>query len=110
MMHHNASKLTGVKMPPDDIGLCGTCSSSLVVHQGNKITVQCRAVGNIAVILSSGGRARRSDFVTERVDHCNMYHHVNTPSVHDMEQVAWTLHTEKDGRKIGFTPPERKER
>ena len=42
------------------------------------------------------------------IERCSDYEKTNTTSKYDMEQIAWTLRTDKSGRVVGFTPPEKK--
>ena len=40
-----------------------------------------------------------------KVTECSYYYNKSLPSLQAMSQSAWTLRTEKDGRKIGFEAP-----
>lgn len=43
--------------------------------------------------------------ITFPVYECNFYHNKSAPSLWDMQQIAWSLCTDKKGNKIGFFSP-----
>lgn len=46
--------------------------------------------------------------MNEAVARCNQYQDKNKPTLSDMNEIAWTLMTDKGGRKIGFQSPEQR--
>ena len=46
----------------------------------------------------------------EAVVSCTGYYDRTQPSLSDMQDIAWTVNTDKSGRTVGFKPPEKKDR
>lgn len=46
----------------------------------------------------------------EPIARCSQYSDKNAPTLSDMQDIAWTLMTDKGGRKIGFQSPEQREK
>lgn len=85
-IHHGTGRLTGVS-------LCRSCYHSLVRVDKQGEQIYCQQLGH-------PGNQLRSDVLD-----CNKYYSSALPSLHDMQQVAWTLRTDKAGKAIGFKAP-----
>lgn len=46
--------------------------------------------------------------ITEPIAECSNHAEKNRPTLSDMNEIAWTLMTDKGGRKIGFQSPEQR--
>ena len=84
-IHRGTGRLTGDS-------LCKSCSHAMswVDHKGEH--TECS----------------RMDLGTNpkgKVFECSAYYNSSLSSITDMNQIAWTLRTEKGGKMIGFTPP-----
>jgi hypothetical protein len=44
----------------------------------------------------------------EPIAHCTAHQDKNQPTLNDMNEIAWSLMTDKGGRKIGFQSPEQR--
>jgi len=85
-IHQGTARLTSDPM-------CMSCSHALI-REGANTHITCTY-------------AHPSQVVKEKIYTCTGYYNKNLPSVHDFEKIAWTLRTEKNGRNIGFRPPEK---
>ena len=87
-IHQGTGRLTGVN-------LCRSCAYALMREDRQGTQVFCGIQG-------SAGAAHlvRSDIIE-----CSGYSNKTMTPIHVMEQTAWTLRTEKNGRSIGFAPP-----
>lgn len=88
-IHQGTGRLTGVN-------LCRSCSNAMVREDQQGEQIFCQAVGIAGAMVRSNVRT------------CSMYNNKALPSMYDLRQIAWTLRTENDGRKIGFTPPKQR--
>lgn len=80
------------------INLCGSCCHAhrTVAAQTGEERVRCMVAYN-AVVQIRGPIAK-----------CNTYSDKNLPTLSDMNEIAWSLMTDKGGRKIGFQSPEQR--
>ena len=90
-IHQGTGRLTGVS-------LCKSCKYALVREDRQGMQVFCGYYG------SSLGPAA---MVRSDVRECSAYYNKGLSSLHAMTETAWTLRTEKNGRGIGFTPPDK---
>jgi hypothetical protein len=79
-----------------DINLCTSCRfcHRTVASQSGRETMVCNA--------------NRPFAIKEPIATCNIYLDRSKPTLHDMQEIAWTLMTDKGGRKIGFQSPEQR--
>ena len=82
------------------------------VRSDTNLCASCRHCHR-AVGSSSGRETLRCNLnytypitLREPVAHCNAYSNRNLPTLDQMMEIAWTLMTDKGGRKIGFQSPE----
>ncbi len=87
-IHGGTGRLTGES-------LCRSCSYAIIMTDYRGEHVRC-------------GMLR--DRVCGRVTECSSYENKSLPSLARMQEVAWTLRTEKNGKGIGFKPPEQSEK
>lgn len=82
--------------PRSDVNLCRTCRNCKITVGAltGKETYQCRVFYEFI-------ENRREPAAT-----CNRYDDKRQPSIDNMEEIAWTLHTDKGDRKVGFLSPE----
>lgn len=90
----------------DKAGICGVCRNGQVLYQGSSVTVICH--------YSNGS------LITRRVDECSSHVDRTSPSIHNMEAIAWVLKTSENRqvgfdvskvvREVEFSPPEKKEK
>lgn len=76
-----------------DVNLCVSCrySQHTIAANSNKEQIRC--------IYS------RPIEMTELIVKCNVYSDKCTPSLDDMQEIAWSLQTDKGGKAIGFLSP-----
>lgn len=86
-IHQGTGHLTGES-------LCKSCSFATCLEDRRGEHVYCNQVpfGNLQI--------------KGKVLTCNRYYNRNLPTLNDLYQTAWTLRTEKNGKMIGFKPPE----
>ena len=89
-IHQGTGKLTGVS-------LCKSCSHSLIREDRQGTQMFCGIHGSFG----------KSHEVRSDVRECSGYYNKTMPHIHMLEQTAWTLRTEKNGRSIGFAPPDK---
>lgn len=76
--------------------LCRTCRSSHIMGTGGVTeTVICNNNWNKLVNI------------TRKVTACNGYSDRRQIPLSDLEEIAWTVTTDKSGAKVGFKPPEK---
>lgn len=78
--------------------LCANCRHAhrtVGAHIGQE-SVRCLVAYNSVVTLRGPIAA------------CNMHSDRNLPTLSDMQEIAWSLMTDKGGRKIGFQSPEQR--
>lgn len=75
--------------------LCSTC-------RHGQTWIDCRGEHSICGAIPGFKEQPRG-----KVFEYSNYYNKALPSLDDLYQSAWTLRTEKDGRKIGFTPPDK---
>lgn len=77
-----------------DVNLCLTCRQALHIQSSvsNKEQIRCNATTPFRIL--------------EPVYRCTGYLDRTKPTLMDMQEIAWTLHTDKGGRSIGFMSPE----
>jgi hypothetical protein len=82
--------------PRSDVNLCRTCRNCKITVGAltGKETYTCRVF------------YERIEDRTEPASSCNKYDDKRQPSIENMEEIAWTLHADKGGRKVGFLSPE----
>jgi hypothetical protein len=76
------------KMPPDYIGLCGSCRN-----------------GSLAKTVNGHFVARCDWFnaeILEPIASCSKYDDLRVPSLYDMRRTAWILRTDEKRKAIGF--------
>lgn len=80
--------------PRSDVNLCPSCRNchALTLATGQK-TLRCNA--------------SRPFELRQAVVQCSLYSDRMHPTLYDMNEIAWTLMTDKGGRKLGFVAPER---
>lgn len=82
--------------PRSDVNLCPSCRNAHVMTEATgRKTVTCQAVYN------------QPRLIRNAVVSCSMYADRMQPTLSDMNEIAWTLMTDKGGRKLGFEPPNR---
>ncbi len=81
------------KVQPGTTTLCVKCEYGQIVTFDN---------GATTVLCHHGMQIVK---VHRAVRHCNEFEARNAPSKHAMEQIAWTVRTDKSGKVVGFTPP-----
>lgn len=85
--------MANVRMPPDDLGLCGSCSRAQVMKDGRgRVSVACQY-------------ADRPVAVKEPISECSKYYKMNQTSLHEFESIAWIIRTDRKGKAMGFEPP-----
>jgi hypothetical protein len=90
---------------------------SLKIHQGTgKLTGKslCLSCSHAHSYTDSRGdhsicTAARNYVVRGKVNECNLYTDAALPSLWDLRNIAWTLDTDKNTNKVGFSPPKRDE-
>jgi hypothetical protein len=89
--------LPKIKVQPGSVTLCGKCENALIFERrGGGVVAYCNVTTQpISVPL---------DIVK-----CSDFRDKNTISQYEMEKIAWTVTTDKSGKKIGFKPPTEKE-
>lgn len=79
-------------------GLCGTCDLSHVRRSDDgSILVLCQSVEH------------EFSVVRRPVTECSGYRDKNTPSLHEMRDIAWNLRLDKKRGTVGFDPPKRRQ-
>lgn len=78
-----------------DINLCLSCR-----HAHRTIGIS----GRESILCNANYQYK----VKEAIAHCSHYLNKNLPTLTDMQEIAWTLMTDKGGRKIGFQSPEQR--
>jgi hypothetical protein len=78
-----------------DINLCSSCRYGF--HTKASLS------GNELVLCMAVNPAMR---VPEPLAECSTYLDRTQPTLHDMQEIAWSLMTDKGGRKLGFLSPE----
>lgn len=95
-MHKFILKLKDVTAK-SDTDLCQTCTYlSYRTEEDGTVVRQCGEFYEV-----------RANLPRKVVD-CNCYYPANLPSLRAMAEIAWEIKTSKDGKKIGFTAPSRK--
>jgi hypothetical protein len=91
-----AIKIQGGTGKLTNSSLCRSCSFGHIfsTHEGE--VVRCHVVSFNVVRM------------TKDVLECNQYRNAALPSLYQMEEIAWTLNTNKGGKTIGFEPPKKK--
>lgn len=79
-----------------DVNLCLTCRNGMV---------RTFASGEKQVVCMANYQHPLN--MRQNVASCSAYFDKTSPTLDQMEQIAWTLMTDKGGRKLGFEPPER---
>lgn len=81
-----------------DVNLCLGCRMShrTVGSLSGRETITCNANYNHPRVMR------------EPIANCSQYQDKNKPTLSDMAEIAWTLMTDKGGRKIGFQSPEQR--
>ncbi len=81
------------------VSLCVSCrlAHRYVGSQSGRETVRCNA------------NYQHSIEMREPVGQCSVYQNKNLPTLADMNEIAWTLMTDKGGRKLGFQAPDRRD-
>ena len=88
----------------------------LKIHQGTgRLTGEhlCKSCRYSHILVDRGGehfyceQMGPDQHVNGVVTECNRYKNQSLPTLQDLYASAWTLRTEKDGRKIGFEAPKR---
>ena len=79
-----------------DVNLCTTCACAhvLTVESGQR-HIRCNQNYQNPLTLR------------QAVTQCSGYLDRTRPSLQQMQDIAWTLMTDKGGRKVGFARPER---
>jgi len=77
----------------EDTNLCGSCRHSHIFTEA--------ARGEKTVFCCYDVRVRMKGPISQ----CNKHSDRNQPSLHDMNEIAWQLQTNK-GRHVGFLSPE----
>lgn len=82
--------------PRSDENLCATCRNCHVSRGAStgRTTYRCYANYQHPVNL------------TEGMAQCSHYLDTRRPTLEQMQEIAWSLMTDKGGRKIGFLSPE----
>lgn len=84
-----------IKVQPTlDDGICGQCSDGQVMTRRNQTVVFCHDMDRQ---------------IHAPVDTCSRFHHKGEPTKWDMEQIAWTLKTDRSGRVMGFAAPKKED-
>jgi hypothetical protein len=86
-IHQGTGRLTGQS-------LCLSCGHGMRYTDSSGEHMRCQALGQYNPVIPRG-------LVTE----CSAYYNAGLPDLHFMQQTAWTLRTEKGGKRIGFAPP-----
>ncbi len=73
----------------DGPALCKSCRRSVIMAsaENNREAVYCHSI---------------EEYIHTKVTECNAYEDKATPSLYEMESIAWVLVTKKAGRDIGF--------
>ncbi len=76
-----------------DENLCRNCrhATRMVGALTNRETVQCQHFG----------------ILREPVAECNAHVNKNTPHLHDMYEIAWSVRTDRTGKILGFQAPQK---
>jgi hypothetical protein len=82
--------------PRGDRNLCSTCRQC-------QRTKGMNSGRETALCFASGSQPRR---LSEPMVECSSYSDKRTPDLFSMKEIAWSLMTDKGGRKIGFLSPE----
>lgn len=85
----------GGTLPSGEESLCDSCSFGHKV-QGPRPSDRIMECGRI-----NGPKA----FIQFPVKECTEYYKRGTPTLRDMEDLAWVLRTGRHGREIGFVKP-----
>jgi len=83
--------------PRSDVNLCPSCRHC---HR------MVEATGRERVLCT----ANRIINMTQPIVECSLYINRTQPTLSDMQEIAWSLMTDKGGRKLGFQSPEQRRR
>lgn len=75
--------------------LCRSCKFSHVRKSGEQEMIICQQT------------SRPHDLVKRPVESCSDYYPRDSTSLAAMQQIAWTVSTDRDKKHIGFKPPKR---
>lgn len=81
------------KVQPGSGSLCGKCDNALIYERRHGDFVAYCNVNTVSILVPL-------DIVR-----CSDFRDRNTISQYEMEKIAWTVTTDKSGKKIGFKPP-----
>jgi hypothetical protein len=77
--------------------LCLSCRhSQIITDHRSEDTVLCHA-----------GQSMNPMAITRPVIRCNEYENENTPSMFEMQKIAWKISVDKENRPAGFLPPKK---
>lgn len=89
-----------IKIQPDKLPtLCSTCKEAQITQYTDGTTV----------VLCHARTSWSPRPVTRAVARCNDYEDANLVDRWEMEKIAWTVSTDKSGKRLGFQPPDKKE-
>lgn len=81
------------------------------IHEGPGLCASCRNATIVTGLAESetftvcGKLDRPYDLIRFKVRECTDYDNRSAPSLSAMKDIAWTLATDKEGRRIGFLSP-----